>query len=570
MPPRHETRLPYRQQPNPPRTSYRYSSPGCLGMVETESTHARPGPLKMSTKRITLNVAATYTQTFVSVVIGLFCSRWVYNALGETQFGLFALVGSLISFIAVLNHTLISSSGRFFAFALGQQSQPGADKELLCKWFNTALSVQVILPTALVVIGGPMGLYVIRNLLTIPDGLRQSCVLIFGFSLVAMFTQMMLSPVQAMYTAKQYIFVRNLFGIVTTVLFAVEGWWLLHYSGNRLIGHAAATTALMVFSNGVLAAFAARQFPEMRICLRYWFDRQRLREMFSFSSFQLIGTLGDLFSQSGVAIVLNKFFGPVANAALGIGTQVFNKTSIISQAVNDATAPELTARVGADRFENAKRLAIRICIYSTTLALMIAAPFIVYAGNILTLWLKTPPHYATQIVVIMLMNLLVERLTVGYMMLVQASGRIKLYMTCLGFGNSARCFLVLALLLGKVPLIPALWLGWFLPWLVLNQMRIWFAKKAIGVSIRQYARHVLMPLAIISSGSFAFSFGFRVLAGDSVWAILACSAANGLVVAGLMWGLIGPDERALLSSKIRMGWTRLTQGSRSASRGAGG
>jgi Na+-driven multidrug efflux pump len=513
----------------------------------------------MSTKRITLNVAATYTQAFVSVVIGLFCSRWVYNALGETQFGLFAVVGSLIAFIAVLNHTLIGSSGRFFAFALGQQSQPGADKDLLCKWFNTALSVQVILPAALVVIGGPIGLYAIRHLLTIPDGLRHSCMLIFGFSLIATFTQMMFSPVQALYYAKQFIFVRNLFGIVNTLLFAGEGWWLLHYNGNRLVAHAAATTGLMVLANVLLAAFAAWQFPEARVRLAYWFDRKRLREMFSFSSFQLIGTLGALFSNSGVAIVLNKFFGPVANAALGIGTQVFNKTSVISQAINDATAPELTTRFGANRFENAKRLAMRICIYSTSIALLIAAPFIVYAAEIMTLWLKTPPPYATQIVVIMMMNLLVERLTVGYMMLVQASGRIKLYMTCLGIGNGSRCFLVLALLLHHVPLIPALWLGWFLPWFVLNQMRIGFAKRAIGISMRQYVRHVFLPLTAISGGSFAFSFGFRTLAGGSVWAILACAAANTVVVAGLMWALIGAGEREVLASKIRRVWIRLTR-----------
>lgn len=39
----------------------------------------------MSTKRISLNMAATYAQTLVSLVIGLFCSRWVYNALGEDR-----------------------------------------------------------------------------------------------------------------------------------------------------------------------------------------------------------------------------------------------------------------------------------------------------------------------------------------------------------------------------------------------------------------------------------------------------------------------------------------------------
>ena len=111
----------------------------------------------MGTKRITINVVATYAQTVVSLIVGLFSARWVFNALGETQFGLFAVVGALIAFIAILNNTLINTSSRFFAFALGQQRKPEGDKELLCKWFNTALSVQLIMPLVLILVGGPLG-----------------------------------------------------------------------------------------------------------------------------------------------------------------------------------------------------------------------------------------------------------------------------------------------------------------------------------------------------------------------------------------------------------------------------
>ena len=55
--------------------------------------------------------------------------------------------------------------------------------------------------------------------------------------------------------------------------------------------------------------------------------------MFSFSAFLLIGSLGGLFSNAGVALVLNKLFGPAVNAALGIGTQVYNKAIVVAQAV---------------------------------------------------------------------------------------------------------------------------------------------------------------------------------------------------------------------------------------------
>ena len=504
----------------------------------------------MSTRRIAINVFATYAQTGVSLVVGLFCSRWVFNALGETQFGLFSVVGSLIAFISILNGTLMGSSGRFFAFAIGQASRPESEPDLLCKWFNTAVSVQVILPIVFVAIGAPIGVYAIKHWLTIPDQLRQSSVIIFYFSLFSMFSGMTLSPVQALYTAKQYIFVRNLLGILTTFLMAGEAWWLLHYGGNRLVAHAAIVTAVMFGINILYAVIAYMQFPEARIRLRYWFDGKRLKEMFSYSFFLLFGTLGTLFSNSGVAVVLNKFFGPVANAAMGVGNQVYQKTSILAQGVNTAVYPEITSRIGAGKFEEAARLSRRVCLYATSMGLLIAPPLVVYAEEVLTLWLKNPPQHAAQICVIMLMNLLVEKVTAGYMMLVQASGKIKLYTTALGIGNGMRCLAVLLLLWAEVPLIPTLWVGWFLPFFILNQMRVGFAKRAVGVSIRDYLLLVLLPACVVCTVSFGVSFVVKAVAGASIGAIFFCGLLNCAIVVGMLWLVVGPVERQVLKSKI--------------------
>ena len=119
--------------------------------------------------------------------------------------------------------------------------------------------------------------------------------------------------------------------------------------------------------------------------------------------------------------------------------------------------------------------------------------------------------------------------------------------------------LVLLLLLLDVPLIPTLWLGWFLPFLILNQMRIWFAKLAIGVSGKQYWHTVFTPLLFIGTGSFAFSFGFKALAGDAVWLILAGAAANAVVVGTLFWLLIGSAERRFLGGKFLAAWSQITR-----------
>jgi hypothetical protein len=511
----------------------------------------------MSSKRIAINVAASYAQTAVSFVVGIFASRWVFNALGETRYGVFSVVGALIAFVAVLNGVLIVSSGRFFAFAIGRQRLPGADKNELCKWFNTAVCCQIIIPTILVAIGLPAGLYAIQNFLNIPDDLRSPSRIVFFCSLFTMWSGMLFSPILSLYTAKQYIFVKNIFTIFSMLVMAAEGWWLLHFEGNRLTGHAIAVMILHFIINMMLAILAFFQFNECRINIKYWFDKKRLREMFSFSAFQLFVSLGWLFSSSGVSVVLNKFFGPSANAAMGNASTLYSKAVESSNAVTGALFPEITARVGEGKFDSAVRLAERACLISSVIALFFASPMTVYSERLMVLWLKNPPEYAAQIVVIMMAILFFERMSAGYYMLVNASGKVKFYTICTGIGNGVRCFIVLGLLWAGVALIPALWLGWGLPFIILMQMRPWFVKKVLPISIKNYFHKVAMPVSTTTIASILFSHGFKTVVGNSILAMILCGIFNAAVASLVIYISAHEDDRKFFTLKARLFFEKL-------------
>lgn len=47
------------------------------------------------TRRIALNIAATYGRSLFALVCGLFTSRWVLMALGQSDYGLYGVVGGL-------------------------------------------------------------------------------------------------------------------------------------------------------------------------------------------------------------------------------------------------------------------------------------------------------------------------------------------------------------------------------------------------------------------------------------------------------------------------------------------
>ena len=107
-------------------------------------------------RRIILNIVATYGRSLYALVVGLFSSRWVLMSLGETDFGLYGVVGGLTAFIAFFNGLISSAVGRFYAFSIGKASMEKDNSKGLedCRrWFNTAVCIHTILPIMLMIVG---------------------------------------------------------------------------------------------------------------------------------------------------------------------------------------------------------------------------------------------------------------------------------------------------------------------------------------------------------------------------------------------------------------------------------
>jgi Na+-driven multidrug efflux pump len=133
---------------------------------------AAPGVcLMQASRRIVVNTLATYTRSLVAVGLALFSSRWVLSALGDTDFGLFNVVGSMIVFVTLANTVLADSAARHFAYAMGQ-----GDAADVNRWFNAALGNHVCMAAALVLLGWPLGESLIRHVLTVPPvEIRRRC-----------------------------------------------------------------------------------------------------------------------------------------------------------------------------------------------------------------------------------------------------------------------------------------------------------------------------------------------------------------------------------------------------------
>jgi O-antigen/teichoic acid export membrane protein len=443
-------------------------------------------------QRIVLNTAATYARSLLAVALALLSSRWVLNALGQTDFGIFSVVGSLIVFIEFLNSVMAASAGRHFAFAIGQGNYAEVNR-----WFNAALSIHLCFALVLTLIGWPIGEYLIAKVLTIPADRIPVCLGVFHVSLISAFVSMLAIPFVAMFTAKQHIAELAVWGLLETILVFILSWFLMLASGDRLMFYAVGMVAILVFIQVAQIIRAVAVFCECNINVNQWFDKRRLREIFSFAGWNLIGGLGATLRNQGSAILLNLFFGPRINAAYGIANQVSSKTNQLAGAMMGAFMPEITSSEGRGDRRRMLALSLQACKFGTVLVIIFAIPLMVEIDYVLKLWLVEPPLHTALFCQLILCSFLIDRLSAGYMLAVNAHGRIAAYQATLG--TILVFTLPLAWLFLKLGFAPtSVGVAFIITMAICSLGRVLWARHLFRIPVKIWLVSVFMPCLIVA------------------------------------------------------------------------
>lgn len=445
-------------------------------------------------QRILFNALATYGRTLLAVFLGIFSSRWILEALGEIDYGLMGVVGSILVFITFLNTLSTSATGRFFAFSIGQN-----DVEETRKWFNTALTFEFIIPPLLVIIGFFAGEYAIRDFLSIPPDRVETSLWVFRFSLVTALVTMVCSPFMAMYTAKQNIAELSFWGMglsLTSFLFA---FILVHLSGDHWLIFSGGTCVISCTFCILQALRSYRKYAECKIVRKYMFNKQRLKEMTSYSCWVLFGALGGIFQGNGMGIVLNKFFPPMiypsVNASYSLGNTIKSHTSNISGALMGAFSPEIMSSEGRGDRAAVIRQMFRACRLSYIIISLISIPIIFEVDFILKVWLKNPPEYAALFCIVMLIAFIIQCLVGGFGSAIAATGKIRNYQVVLSsfaYLSIGACALFLYLG-GGLFSVCAVIIGYKIVDTIGN---VYFCKKLVKISVRSWLKDVVVPVIL--------------------------------------------------------------------------
>jgi len=473
-------------------------------------------------------------------------------SLGEVDYGLMGLVGGLTAFVVFFNDLLAGAVSRYYAVSVGHAKTSGEEGIAECRdWFCTALFVHSVLSVALLIVGYYVGLWAVRHFLAIPNGRVEACIWVWRFTCVSCFVGMLNVPFRAMYIAKQYIAELTIYSFATTVLNFGAAYYMATHPGEWLAKYALWTCLLSVVPNLIICGRAITIFQECRGRLSQMINPKRLCELGRYVSFRFIGALSSMLQSQGNSILVNKFLGARFNATMTVGNTMAAHVVSLSTAMSGAIGPAIFNAYGSGDKERMSRLVACASKIGAVLYLVFMLPVILEISELFSLWLASPPPWASFIGICVLLAYLTERISDGEVNAIYATGNIKHFQlvlsACCLFGLCV-CGILLRKGLGMIGVGVSIVL--FKSMIMVG--RVVFSSFDVGLPARHWFKKVFVPVLAASSFGFMAGCSTRLFMPASVFRILVTTVQVEIVFIPSIWMLVlNADERRFLLARVK-------------------
>lgn len=362
----------------------------------------------------------------ITMLISLYTSRVVLNALGFVDYGLYNVVGGVVVFFTFLNGSLSSATQRFLNYGIGKNEE-NDDVDVI---YSTSIIIHIIISMIIILLAETIGLWFVYNKLVIPTERFEVCFWVYQFSIISCICSIIGAPYQALIIANERMDAYACISICESLLKLAVALLIASCQYDHLFAYA---ILLMLISLLVLLAkFFYCKIRLFWINFRIVIRRDYFYKIGGFSAWNLIGSLALVGVNQGSNILLNLFFGPVVNAARAVAVQVRAAINGFSMNIQTAFNPQIVKTYAASEFDDMHYLLIKSAKFSFLALFIISLPVLIEIDYILHLWLKEVPNYSSVFITLLVIISLIDSTTGALTMSVNATGKIRDYQLTVG------------------------------------------------------------------------------------------------------------------------------------------
>lgn len=496
-------------------------------------------------KRIAKNTMFLYLRMLVLLVVGLYTSRLTLAALGVSDYGVYNVVGGIVSMFVFINYAMINSTQRYITIELGRE-----DYKRLNLIFSTSINIHAIISLIIILLSETIGLWFFYNKMNIPPDRMTAAFWVLQFSVVSCFVTIMSVPYNALIIANEKMSAFAYLSLIDAALKLLVVYLIINYNGDRLILYGLLILIITVFDRILYGQYCRRKFPESEY--HFMIDKPLMVEMTKFASWNLLGNLSYVCYTQGLNLLLNVFFNPVVNAARGIAVQIQSVVSNFSYNIENAIKPQITKSYAQEDMKRMHTLIFLSARLSFYVLLLISLPIILETDTILNLWLVEVPEHTANFVQLTLLYLLSETLTNPLLTAAQATGEMRNYQLSV----SLLCFFILPtsyLALLFLPYPEIVFVVCLVFSVITQFVKLWIVGKLVHLSIFNYLCEVFLRTMIVFLCAFLLTYPALYVLEDNIIGLLVVSLYCCIVVFIMVYVLgIKREERQFVNRKLML------------------
>ena len=198
------------------------------------------------------------------MLVSLYTSRVVLNALGVEDFGIYNVVGGVVSMFGFINTAMAASTQRYLTFELGRENA-----EQLFKVFSTSVQIHACIALLIVLLAETIGLWFLYHKMTIPAGRMDAALWVYQFSILSTVVLIMSVPYNASIIAHERMSAFAYISVVEVVLKLGIVYVLLIGSFDKLKLYALLMFGVQLGIRLIYGRYCRRHFEET-VYRRIW------------------------------------------------------------------------------------------------------------------------------------------------------------------------------------------------------------------------------------------------------------------------------------------------------------
>ena len=499
--------------------------------------------------RIAKNVMFMYIRMFIALCLNLFTSRILLSNLGINDYGVFNVVGGIITMFSFLNGAMTNTTSRYLTYYLGK-----SNTLRLSNVFNLTLLIHFIIAVAVVVLGESVGLWFLFHKMVIPESRMFAAGCLFQFSVINTFLTVITVPFNSMIIAHEkmsaFAFI-SLTDVILKFLIAVS---LPLWGFDRLVIYGALIMSVQILDIFLYFIYCKKKFAETKI--KYFWDKLLFKEMFSFAGWSLLGNFSHVFYTQGVNLILNMFCGPAVNAARGITVQVDSVVRQFATNIQAAINPQIIKSYAENNLERMKVLIFASSRYCFYLLFALALPIMLEVDFILHTWLVEVPNHTSEFLRITLITLLLNGMINPMFTANLATGKVKVYHITISV--ISYLFMPITFLAIKYSNQPeSVFICGLISSIISLIARIFILKVQIGLSVKTYFKRVIIPNASVCALSLIVPLYLHINLQHDVFGVLITIAMSVLSVLTMTLVIgLSREERIFIIEKLKTVFNR--------------